>query len=228
MAKKQDPKEEVIVDIEEVYSKSEQFIERYKKQISYIVGAILVIVGGYFGYIKLYLEPLETEAQAEMFKAELYFKQDSLNKAINGDGVALGFLDIIEIYSGTKCANLSHYYLGISYLRQGMFEDAIDELDQFSSSDVMLSSVALGAKGDAHMELNDLDLAIEQYKDAARIRPNEFTSPIYLMKAGNALESIGDYEEALELYREIKEDYAESQEGREIEKYIARASAYVN
>jgi hypothetical protein len=120
MAKKQDQKDEVIVDIEEVYSKSEQLIEKYKKPITYVIGSIVVIIASYFGYVKLYLEPLEQEAQSEMFKAERYFEMDSLQKAVNGDGVSYGFVDIIDIYGGTKSANLAHYYLGISYLRLGM------------------------------------------------------------------------------------------------------------
>lgn len=228
MAKKTENQEEVIVDIEEVYSKTEKFIEQYKKQITYIVGGIVAIVGGYFGYIQLYLNPLEEEARGEMFKAEQYFEMDSLNKAINGDGIALGFVDIIDLYGGTKSANLAHYYLGISYLRERLYEDAIDELDQFSSDDVMLSSIALGAKGDAYMELGEVDKAIGLYLDAANIRPNQFTSPIYLMKAGKALEYQEDYEDALATYKELKEEYPESSEGREIEKYIARAGSFVN
>ena len=228
MTAKKDNKEEVIVDIEEVYSKTEKFVEKYKKEISYVVGGIIAIVAAYFGYINLYLNPLEAEAQGEMFKAERYFEKDSLDKAINGDGVALGFIDIIDLYGGTKSANLAHYYLGISYLKQGYYEEAIDELDQFSSDDVMLSSVSLGAKGDAYMEMGDTEKAISLYLDAANAKPNNFTSPIYLMKAGSALESLGNYEDALATYEEIKEEYPESQEGRDIEKYISRAGSFVN
>ena len=228
MTKKKDPKDEVIVDIEEVYSKSEQFVEKYKKQISYVIGGIAVVVAAYFAYIKLYLEPLETEAQSEMFRAEQYFNKDSLDKAINGDGAAYGFLDIIDIYGGTKSANLAHYYLGISYLEQGLYEDAIDELGQFSSDDVMLSSISEGAQGDAYMQLGEVENAIDQYKKAANVKPNNYTSPIYLLKAGQALESIGDYESAVDAYEKIKEDYPESQEGRDIQRYISRASSFVN
>jgi tetratricopeptide (TPR) repeat protein len=228
MTTKKEPKEEVIVDIEEVYSKTERFIEDYKKQITYVVGGILVIVAGYFGYIHLYLNPLEEDAKGEMFRAEQYFENDSLDKAINGDGVALGFIDIVDLYGGTKSANLAHYYLGISYLKQGLFEEAIDELDDFSTSEVMLGSIALGAKGDAYMELGETDKAISLYLEAAHVNPNNFTSPIYLLKAGKALEFIQEYEDALSAYNEIKEEFPESTEGREIEKYIARAGAFVD
>ncbi|MEQ8323221.1 MAG: tetratricopeptide repeat protein [Vicingaceae bacterium] len=228
MAKKKDQEDEVIVDIEEVYSKSEEFVEKYKKQLTYVVGGIGLVIAGYFAYTKLYLEPLESEAQSEMFKAEQYFRQDSLEKAINGDGVAYGFVDILDFYGGTKSANLAHYYLGIAYLRQGLFEDAIDELEEFSSDDVMLTSIAEGAQGDAYMELGDKKSAVAQYMKAAEVKPNGYSSPIYLIKAGQALESMGEYKDAVEVYESIKEDYPESQEGRDIDKYIARASSFVN
>ena len=227
MAKTKESNEEVIVDIEEVYSKTEKFVEKYKKEITYVVGGIVAIIAGYFGYIHLYLNPLEEDAKGEMFRAEQYFEMDSIDKAVNGDGVALGFVDIIDMYGGTKSANLAHYYLGICYLKQGNFEDAIDELDDFSSSDIMLSSVAMGAKGDAYMELGETEKAISYYMDAAANNPNNFTSPIYLMKAGKAMEFIGEYGDALSAYNTIKEEYPESQEGREIEKYIARVSSFV-
>lgn len=227
MAKKVEKPEEVIVDIEEVYSKTEKFINQYKKQISYIAGGVVALVVGYFGYVNLYLNPLEEEVRSEMFRAEQYFEVDSIQKAIYGDGVALGFTDIIDLYGGTKSANLAHYYLGICYLKEGLYEEAIESLDDFSSSDVMLSSIALGAKGDAHMELGNPEKAITLYLDAANIRPNQFTSPIYLIKAGKAMESLGEYKDALSVYNEILEEYPESQEGRDIEKYIARASTFV-
>ena len=228
MTKESEKKDEVIVDIEVVYSRTEKFVEKYKKQITYIVGGILAIVAGYFGYVNLYLNPLELEAQGEMFAAERYFEKDSLQKAINGDGVALGFIDIVDLYGGTKSANLAHYYLGICYLRMGNFEEAIEELSSFSTSDVMLGSIALGARADAHMELGETEKAISLYLDAANSTPNDFTSPIFLLKSGKAMESVGEYEDALSVYTELKEEYPDSQEGREIEKYIARVSSFVD
>jgi tetratricopeptide (TPR) repeat protein len=217
--------QEVIVDVQEVYSKTEHFVENNKKNLSIIVGGIIVVVALYLGYTKMYIAPMEIEAQSSMFMAEKYFEQDSLQKAINGDGLNYGFIDIIDEYSGTKSANLAHYYLGISYLRTGDFEGAIDELKSFSSDDIMVSSIALGAIGDAYLELGEVDDAISYYKKAAKNQENDLTSPMYLFKTGIAYEEKGDYQAAFENYTKIKNDYAESSEGRTIEKYLARAEA---
>ena len=223
--KNQEENDNVIVDVQEVYSKTEHFIENNKKTISIVIGGIIVAVGLYFAYTKMYIAPMEIEAQSSMFMAEKYFEKDSLDKAINGDGINDGFVEIIESYSGTKSANLAHYYLGLSYLKTGKFQEAIDELKSFSSNDIMVSSIAIGAIGDAHMELGEVDEAISFYEKAAKNNENELTTPMYLFKAGIGYEEKGDYAKAIEKYTVIKTDYLESSEGRTIEKYLARAEA---
>jgi len=209
-------------EIESALTKTEQFIEDNQKIITYAIGAIVLVVLGYLGFNKFYMQPREKEAQSQMFMAEQYFEKDSFNLALNGDGNYLGFLDIIDDYGMTKSANLARYYAGISYLRTGQYEDAIDQLGSFSTDDLVLGPVAEGAKGDAYLELGQKDKALKQYQKAASMTTNEFTTPIYLLKAGNLLESEGDLNKALALYKEIKEKFAESAEGRSIDKYIAR------
>ncbi|MBL4655175.1 MAG: tetratricopeptide repeat protein [Bacteroidia bacterium] len=203
--------------------KSEKFIDSNQQLVSIIAGVIIAIVGGYFGYHKLYLEPLELEASEQMYVAENYFERDSLDLAINGDGNYLGFLDIIDEYSPTKAGNLAKYYLGISYLKQGEYMEAIEYLEDFSSDDVVVQTIATGSIGDSYLELGEIGNAISNYKDAAYNSPNKFTSPIYLLKLGLAYESLGNFQDALTAYNEIKDKYNETTQGQDIDKYISRA-----
>lgn len=225
MSKETTESTEPIVDVQEVYSKTENFIDNNKKRLSLLLLAIIVVVGGYMAYKKLIIAPMEIEAQSAMFMAEKYFEQDSLQLAINGDGQNYGFIDIVDEYSGTKSANLAHYYLGICYRNTGEFEYAIDELKSFSSDDIMISAVALGAIGDCYMELNDVDNAISYYEKAAAHNENNLTSPAYLFKAGLAYEDLQDFAAAEKKYLAIKENYPDSREAQTIEKYIARVEA---
>ncbi|NQX97184.1 MAG: tetratricopeptide repeat protein [Flavobacteriales bacterium] len=225
MSKNTVENEELIVDVQEVYSKTEDFIEANKKVIMAVVLGLIIVIGGYFGYKKLVIAPMEFEAQKDMFMAEKYFSQDSLQKAINGDGLNYGFIDIVDEYSGTKAANLAHYYLGICYRNTGEYEFAIDELKSFSSDDVMISTVALGAIGDSYMELNDIDQAISYYEKAVTNGGNNLTSPIYLYKAGLAYEDKQDFANAETKYNAIKSEYPDSREAQTIDKYIARVEA---
>ncbi len=225
MANKQEKKiekaEERIGAVEEVFSKSEQFIEKYQKIILIVVGVIVVIVLGFFGFKRFYLAPREKEAQSQMFMAEKYFELDSLNKALNGDGQYLGFLSIIEDYSMTKSANLSHYYAGICFLKMGKYDQALEHLDKFSSDDNIIGPMAKGAMGDAYMELKQVDKAVDLYMDAADMKKNDFTTPLFFMKAAMAYEELGKLDKSLEIYKRIKEEYPRSNEGREIDKYIS-------
>jgi len=222
MAKGKNQNREVVDDVENALTRTEQYIEENQKSLMIIVAAIIVIVGGYLGYQRFLVAPQEKEASAQMFMAERYFEQDSFRLALNGDGMNYGFLDIIDEYSITKSANLASYYAGISYLNLGEYEEAIDYLKDFDSTDEMVGPVSIGAMGDAHAELGEYDKALSMYKKAASKASNEFLSPIYLMKAGILYEQNGEYDKALEVYQEIEKEYKESREGRQIEKYIAR------
>lgn len=220
--------ENELLNVEETLNKWEQKIEENKKSYSIILGAIVAVVAIYFAWTKLYVAPKEAEAQSEMFRAERYFSQDSLDKAMFGDGNYLGFNDIIENYGVTKSANLATYYMGVCYLKKGEFENAIKYLKDFDANDQVIAPIALGAIGDANLELGDNEEAIKYYLKAASASSNKFTTPIYLMRAGMTMELAGKYKEALEVYKKIKTDYNESAEGREVEKYLARAEAMLN
>jgi len=223
MAKKVDNTGEKIQVVEEALGRSEQFIEKNQKLITIIVGALILIVLGYFGFQKFYLAPREKEAQSEMFMAQKYFEQDSLKLALDGDGNYLGFLNIIDDYSMTKAANLSHYYAGMIYLKKGDFNNAIEQLKKFKSDDEFIGPMATGAIGDAYMEQNNTEKAIEYYLKAADQKKNDLTSPQFLLKAGWACETAGKYDKAIEAYEMIQKEYTKSMENRDIEKYIARA-----
>ena len=209
--------------VESALSKTEQYIEDNRKSLTIIILAIALVVGGYLSYQRFYLAPQESEAQAEMFMAERYFEQDSFLLALEGDGTFYGMLDIVDEYGPTKAANLANYYIGISYLHLEQFEEAIDYLKQFDANDRLVSTIALGAIGDAYVELEEYNKGITYYEKAASKNPNEFTSAIYLKKAGLVYEELGDYKKAVTSYEIIKKEYPTADEARDIDKYISAA-----
>lgn len=216
-------KEEVIVDVEEVYSKTESWVLENQKSLSIIVGAVVLLLASYFAYSNFYLQPKEDEARDQIWQAQQAFSADNLEVAINGSDVAYGFLDIIDRYGMTEAANLAHYYTGISYLRLGQYENAISYLTEYDCRDVMVCAVALGATGDAYIELGQVDQALSFYESAIDHTVNDFTTPIYLMKAARAHEALSEYDRALSYYERIKSDFPTSNEAQTIDKFIARA-----
>ena len=223
MSKKKNDKAEVRVEgVEHALTKAEHFIETYQKQIVWTVTAILGAVLLYMAFQRLYVEKKSQEAAAQMFPAEQYFENEDWERALDGDGNNLGFIDIISDYRFTPTANLAKYYAGICNLRLDEYEEAINYLSKFKSKDKILSSIALGSIGDAYAQLDEPNKAVRFYKKAAERKSNDFTTPLYLLRAGILLEQGGKLKEAAALYERIKTDYAVSTEGRIIDKYIAR------
>jgi tetratricopeptide (TPR) repeat protein len=223
MAKsKKDDNPQGMKNVEETLSKTEQFLEQNYKPLLIGLAAVVVLVG-LFWLAKLYLAKRNDEAQSQMYQAQKYLELDSINLALNGDGNYLGFLDIAKEYKFTKAGNLARYGAGICNLHLGNYQEAIDFLDKYSKKDKVIGSIAIGATGDAYVELGNTDKGLTKYLEAAEFAGNSFNSPLFLMKAAELYEVDGKYADALKLYEQIKENYPTSTEGSSIDKYIARA-----
>lgn len=222
-----DTKEQPAIDLEAAYDKTETYINENKKSLALVIGGVIVLVGVFFLWKYGYQEPRNEEAAIKMVKAEIWFQKDSFNLCINGRGDTLGMVDIVDEYGSTPSGNLARYYLGVSYVRTGNWDGAIEALEDFDSDDMFLSAMSIGLIGDAYMEKGMVDEAIYNYLKAANKNPNKFTSPAFLKKAAFAEEDRGNKAEALKLYEQIKVDYPESQDAAQIDKYIVRAGGTV-
>ena len=224
---KEEQVEKQNVEINDIITKAEAFIEKYKNTIYIVVAAIVVVVLGFFGLKKWYFEPREKEAAGEMFMAENYFDNYDYEKALNGDQTtnSLGFIDIMSDYRGTKTANLARYYAGICELRLGQYEEAIDHLKKYSGKDAYTKALAVMAIGDAQAELGDNDEAIKYYEKAAKIGDNDIVAPTALYKAAILYIANQQGDKAVAALEQIKEKYPQSTEYSEVDKYIAVAES---
>lgn len=207
--------------------RTEKFVSENRKSLLIIVSSVAVLVLLYIGYTKFYLAPREQDAVNQMFRAQEYFRNDSLDKALNGDGNYKGFLAIMEEYDGTKSANLANYYAGLIYLQKAEYEKAIEHLEQYSAKDEITSVQAIGLVGDAYSELKQYDKAIKYYREAVRTNANSFTTPLYLMKLAQVYTATDDRQKAVECYEQIKTDYWQFAQTQNIDAYIARLEAGV-
>ena len=212
--------DERLENVEEALSKTEQWIEDNQKLLWTILIAVLVVAFGVFGVTK-YMNKRNATASAQIFKAQQYFESEQYENALNGDGNNVGFLDIISDYGSTKTGKLAHYYAGISYMKLGNYQDAIEHLKKYTSNDQILAPMALGAIGDCYMELGDNQNAVSYYAQAARKNPNDFTSPMFLVKEGMTYEIMGNNGKALEAYKLLKKDYPLSNEAFDISRNIS-------
>jgi len=225
MADDKNQAQEQLKSIEENLTKAEMYVEDNKNNLMVVVLAIAIGFSGFFAYDRFYVQPKEDNASTELYMAEKNFELSKFQEALDGDEQFAGLLEVIDGYGGTNAANLAEYYAGISYLRLGDANSAIEHLDKFSSDDEILAPIAKAAIGDAFSELGQNEEALSYYIKAAELRTNDFTTPIFLMKAANAAYTLGDKENALLLYTRIKTEFASSNEGQKVDKYIAKVSA---
>ncbi|MFV0505482.1 MAG: tetratricopeptide repeat protein [Bacteroidales bacterium] len=224
MSKKDSKKkdEHFAQEVEGAVLGAEQFLERNWQKIAMVVGALVVIFLAYVAYDKFVKTPNEAEAKSAIAKAEFYLAKDSLNLALNGDGINSGFAYVADEFGGTSAGNLAKYYAGVCEIQLGNYERAINYLKSFSTDDFFISVEKEGLIGDAYSEMGETEKAISFYKKAYSAEENTL-SALYMKKAALLYESIGNYNTALALYKRIKDEYYTSDVASDIDKYIARA-----
>ena len=202
-----------------------QFYEDNKKNINIAAIAVILLMGGLWYYVKQYKPALEIEAADNIFTAERYFKQDSLDKALNGDGINMGMIDVADEFGSTLVGERAAFYSGLILLRQGKYQEALDYLDDASFDDEFLAAQVLVLKGDCYSELGEYSEAGDYYMNAADKRDNELTTPRALKKAAEAYEEGGEFDDALDAYNSILKEYNKSSVAINIEADIARVKA---
>ena len=208
------------VNVGEALSKTEKFFDTYKNHIIYGTAAIVAVVVAVMLFHNFVTLPAQQEAMAQTFTAEQYFRNGDFEKALNGDGNALGFNEIISEY-GTKSGEAVYFYAGVCNLQMGNYAEAISNLKKYNGKDEIIAARALACIGDAYAAQGDYSAAYSNYKSAAAASDNILAAN-YLLKAGIMCEELGKNAEALACYNEILNKYSQSPEGIEINKYISR------
>ena len=226
---------EVFKTLDKSANRTEAWVAKNQRYIFVVIGVVAVVILGYLGYQRFIQAPNEAEAANEMAQSQTYFSEalaapatekDSLfNLALNGGEGKYGFVDITEKYSGTDAANLAHYYAGMAYLNTEKYQEAIDQLDDFSSEDEILAPLAVGAIGDAFMQLEQAEQALTYYEKAASMRNNTFTAPKFLLKAAITAIQLGKGEVAEKHLTKLKEEYPEAPETDKVPVYLGQATA---
>jgi tetratricopeptide (TPR) repeat protein len=213
---------------EVVIAKAKDFWTRYNKPLLIICGAVILLGGGYFAYKYFYQAPNEAKAVDYSFRAEEYYRMDSVKLALNGDGQNPGFLKVISRYGGTETGKLAHFYAGDCYLKLGDNANAIKYLKDFSTGSKMVQARAYKLLGDAYADQGKNSEALDYYKKAAgHFEKDDINSPEYLFIAAYFADKvIKNPTEAISLYKQLKEKFPSSDKGREAEKYLAQLGVY--
>ena len=219
-----------------VVEKARDFWTRYSRPVMIVCGVIILVAGGYLGYKKFYKEPEEQKATDAMFKAESYQrsallaeKPDSLAKlALNGDGVNAGFLKIISKYGGTESGNLAKFYAAECYLLLDDNASAVKYLKDFSTDSKLIQARAYKLLADAYADQGKDNDAFDYYKKAGHYfkEDAENSAQAIFLAAYLAEKKLNKTKEAIDLYKELKDNFPATQQGLEADKYLARLGVY--
>ncbi len=226
---------EVFNTLDEGAGKTEAWVASNQKYIFIIIGLAALLILGYLGYERFIQEPKEQEAANEMFQAQEYFdtalastgaQSDSLyNMALTGGEGKYGFLDIIDDYGSTDAGNLANYYAGFAYLNTNRYQEAIDHLEDFDSDDEILAPLATIGIGDAFLQLDQPEEALNYYDKAASMRSNSFSTPKALLKGAITAIQVGDGDQAAEYLTRIEDEFSNTPEAEQVPVYLGRAQA---
>ncbi len=208
--------------------KAKDFWTRYSKPIIVVGAALILLVVGFFGYKNFVQEPKEQKAADALFKAEEYWRKDSINLALNGDGQNLGFLKVISRYGGTDAGNLAKFYAGACYIKLDDNANAIKYLKDFSTDAKQVQQRAYKLLGDASADLGKNAEALDYYKKAARHfkEDQQNSSEALFLAAYLADRVIKNQKEAIALYKELKEKYPNTRYGVDADNYLAQLGVY--
>ncbi|MBR2359407.1 MAG: tetratricopeptide repeat protein [Bacteroidaceae bacterium] len=222
---KETKKQEELVNVAEVVSKSEAFLTKNKNAIVGGIVAVVVIIAAVFCYNNYVKAPKELKASEALYQAEQYFRNGEFEQALNGDDLgAMGFVAVADEFGGTEAGNLANAYAGMALAQLKKYEEAVKYLNDFSADDAMIAPAAMGTLGNCYAQLGQNEKAASTLMEAAALSDSHSLSPIYLLQAGQIYEELGQNAKAVEAYKQIKNKYFNSTQAYDIDKYIERAS----
>ena len=211
MAKKND---DTILNVDEVYTKTEQFVDKNRNQLTLILGGAAVIILAFMGYKTLISDPAELAAEEAIFQAEYYFSIDSLDLAQYGDGFSAGLEEILVDHAGSSAASRAAYQVGVINRDAGLFEDAITAFNQVNFNDDVLAPMSLAGMADCYSDLGDYANASDFYSKAADAADAglaaKVLAPTYHYKEALTQIELGNTSKAKSILSHIEKDHPNS------------------
>lgn len=194
-------------------------ILKNRKAIGVALGVLIVVALGIMAYIFMYSNP-RAEKAMEAFN-------NVATTATNDTTAAKAYQDVANQHSGTTAANLANLAAAEHYYEIGKFQEAINSLEKFSTSEVVMMSQAYCLKGDCFVNLKQYDKAIQAFDKAiSTAGDNDASTPRFLDKKATVYDAQKQYAKALECYETIKKDYPNYENGSyPVDAYIAREKA---
>ena len=214
---------------ENIVTKILSFFNKYQNIIYGVIIGVLVIVLAILAFNRFYVQKKNAEAASQIQQPIRWLTQGdtaSLKKALEGDGENDGFLDIASGYKLSRTSNTANYYAGLTYLKLGQKDEAMEYLKKFKKKEDILWYACQATIGDLYDEQGDESNAISYYEKAVKGKDPFFT-PIALFKLGQMYERKGDWKKALDAYETIEKDFYSEYNKMSVAQYVERAKSHV-
>lgn len=210
-------------EIDETIKVSTSFIEKNFKTLAAVIGGVLAVIIIALVVNQYYIQPKKADAADNIAVAQQLFIAGNYEQALNGDGTNPGFLQVIDQYGSTPSGNIARLYAGLCFAQTEKYEEAVKFLEDYDlCDDQMVSNAALAALGNCYAQLGQNEKAASTLLKAAKRANSTTLSPLFYLQAGQIYESLGNKDEALKCYEIIKNDYPQSMQRQDIDKYIER------
>lgn len=210
-------------EIDETIKVSTSFIEKNFKTLAAAIGGVLAVIIIALVVNQYYIQPKKAEAADNIAVAQQLFIAGNYEQALNGDGTNPGFLQVIDQYGSTPSGNIARLYAGLCFAQTEKYEEAVKYLEDYDlCDDQMVSNAAIAALGNCYAQLGQNEKAASTLLKAAKRANSTTLSPLFYLQAGQIYESLGNKDEALKCYEIIKNDYPQSMQRQDIDKYIER------
>lgn len=212
----------------DVIDRAKDFWSRFGRIILIASGAVILLGGGWLAYKYFIKAPKEKKGQEAIWKTQSNFEADSMKLTLSGERGYAGAEKLAKEYDGTDAGNLANFYAGVAALKLGDNNKAVNHLKEFHTDAGQIQSRAYKLLGDAYANLGKNADALSNYKKAAHEFEEDInaSSEYLYIAAYFADRVVKDQKQAIELYKEIKKKYPDTQFSAEADKYLAQAGVY--
>ena len=189
-------------EINDSLSGIEQKFEQHKNIIYWSVMAVLIIALIIWAYFKFIYTPNLEKANAELAKAdtELIMKQDSV--------AALKAYEKVAKNYSNEAGNVAKLKAATILYAQGQIKKALNYLEDYSPKGKIVAPSSQSLLGDCYVNTKQLDKAVAAYDKAIKLAgDNKAFLPSLMLKKANVLHSLKKYNEELDIYEEIENNY---------------------
>lgn len=206
----------------ELYARALLLYDEHRRVAQGIGVAFLLLLLAVPGYI-YYHQQQEQEANQKLGQILSVYEQENFQQALDGTNNRAGLLTIADDYGNTDAGNLATFYAANALYQLEEYDRALTYFQRFEKGQDFLGASAYAAQAAIHENKGNFQRAGELYEEAAVQYQNKLTAPRYLLNAGEAYEEAGQLQAAVEAYRQISDEYPESDQASTAERYMARA-----